>query len=92
MAMHNRSNRLFAGSLRAGQRAATIMSLIQSTKSTRTIRIATSKTSSSACRPSPPVDSKSFFRTADSPRRPATSQDALAGRLLSKAVQYRTAA
>jgi transposase len=31
-AMHNRSNWLFAGSLRAGQRAATIMSLIQSAK------------------------------------------------------------
>ena len=32
MAMHKRSNWLFAGSLRAGQRAATIMSLIQSAK------------------------------------------------------------
>ncbi len=30
--MHKRSNWLFAGSLRAGQRAATIMSLIQSAK------------------------------------------------------------
>jgi transposase len=32
MAMHKRSNWLFAGSLRAGQRAATVMSLIQSAK------------------------------------------------------------
>jgi len=32
MAAHNRSNWLFAGSLRAGQRAAAIMSLIQSAK------------------------------------------------------------
>jgi transposase len=32
MAMHKRNNWLFAGSLRAGQRAATIMSLIQSAK------------------------------------------------------------
>jgi transposase len=32
MAMHKRSNWLFAGSLRAGQRAAAIMSLIQSAK------------------------------------------------------------
>jgi transposase len=32
MAVHNRNNWLFAGSLRAGQRAATIMSLIQSAK------------------------------------------------------------
>ena len=31
-AMHKRSNWLFAGSLRAGQRAAAIMSLIQSAK------------------------------------------------------------
>jgi transposase len=30
--MHNRNNWLFAGSLRAGQRAATIMSLVQSAK------------------------------------------------------------
>ena len=30
--MHKRSNWLFAGSLRAGQRAATVMSLIQSAK------------------------------------------------------------
>jgi hypothetical protein len=30
--MHNRSNWLFTGSLRAGQRAANIMSLIQSAK------------------------------------------------------------
>jgi hypothetical protein len=30
--MHNRSNWLFAGSLRAGRRAAVIMSLIQSAK------------------------------------------------------------
>jgi transposase len=30
--MHNRSNWLFAGSLRAGQRAANVMSLIQSAK------------------------------------------------------------
>jgi transposase len=30
--MHKRNNWLFAGSLRAGQRAATIMSLIQSAK------------------------------------------------------------
>jgi transposase len=30
--MHKRKNWLFAGSLRAGQRAATIMSLIQSAK------------------------------------------------------------
>jgi len=32
MAVHNRKNWLFAGSLRAGERAATIMSLIQSAK------------------------------------------------------------
>jgi hypothetical protein len=32
MAVHNRSNWLFAGSLRAGQRAAAVMSLIQSAK------------------------------------------------------------
>jgi hypothetical protein len=32
MAVHKRSNWLFAGSLRAGQRAANIMSLIQSAK------------------------------------------------------------
>ena len=32
MAMHKRRNWLFAGSLRAGQRAATVMSLIQSAK------------------------------------------------------------
>jgi len=32
MAVHKRSNWLFAGSLRAGQRAAVIMSLIQSAK------------------------------------------------------------
>jgi transposase len=32
MAVHNRKNWLFAGSLRAGQRAANIMSLIQSAK------------------------------------------------------------
>jgi hypothetical protein len=32
MYFHNRSNWLFAGSLRAGQRAAVIMSLIQSAK------------------------------------------------------------
>ena len=32
MAMHNRNNWLFAGSLRAGQRAANIMSLAQSAK------------------------------------------------------------
>jgi len=32
MAFHNRNNWLFAGSLRAGQRAAVIMSLIQSAK------------------------------------------------------------
>jgi transposase len=32
MAMHNRNNWLFAGSLRAGQRAATVMSLVQSAK------------------------------------------------------------
>jgi hypothetical protein len=32
MAMHNRKNWLFAGSLRAGQRAAVVMSLIQSAK------------------------------------------------------------
>ena len=32
MAAHNRNNWLFAGSLRAGQRAANIMSLIQSAK------------------------------------------------------------
>ena len=30
--MHNRANWLFAGSFRAGQRAATVMSLIQSAK------------------------------------------------------------
>ena len=30
--MHNRSNWMFAGSLRAGQRAAAVMSLIQSAK------------------------------------------------------------
>jgi transposase len=32
MAMHNRKNWMFAGSLRAGQRAAAVMSLIQSAK------------------------------------------------------------
>ena len=32
MAAHNRNNWLFAGSLRAGQRAATVMSLIQFAK------------------------------------------------------------
>jgi hypothetical protein len=32
MAAHNKKNWLFAGSLRAGQRAAAIMSLIQSAK------------------------------------------------------------
>jgi hypothetical protein len=32
MAVHNRNNWLFAGSLRAGRRAAVIMSLIQSAK------------------------------------------------------------
>lgn len=32
MAVHKRNNWLFAGSLRAGQRAAVIMSLIQSAK------------------------------------------------------------
>jgi hypothetical protein len=32
MAVHKRSNWLFAGSLRAGQRAAIVMSLIQSAK------------------------------------------------------------
>jgi transposase len=32
MAMHNRNYWLFAGSLRAGQRAAAIMSLVQSAK------------------------------------------------------------
>lgn len=32
MAAHNRSNWLFAGSQRAGQRAAAVMSLIQSAK------------------------------------------------------------
>jgi transposase len=32
MAVHNRNNWLFAGSLRAGQRAANVMSLIQSAK------------------------------------------------------------
>ncbi len=32
MAMHKRNNWLFAGSLRAGQRAANVMSLIQSAK------------------------------------------------------------
>jgi transposase len=32
MAMHKRNNWLFAGSLRAGQRAANVMSLIQSSK------------------------------------------------------------
>jgi len=30
--MHNRNNWLFAGSLRAGQRAAVVMSLVQSAK------------------------------------------------------------
>ena len=32
MAMHNRSNWLFAGSLRAGQRAAAVMSLVHTAK------------------------------------------------------------
>jgi transposase len=32
MAMHNRNNWLFAGSLRAGQRAAAVMTLVQSAK------------------------------------------------------------
>jgi transposase len=35
MAVHNRNNWMFAGSLRAGQRAANVMSLIQSAKLNR---------------------------------------------------------
>ncbi len=82
---HCRSNWLFAGSLRAGQRAAAVMSLMQSAKLNATIRMLTSRIRSWGCQHSPPVASQSCSRTAGSRAPPAlrrtTRQDGFAERL-----------
>jgi transposase len=59
-----RNNWLFAGSLRAGQRAAAVMSLIQSAKLNGTTHTDTSRTCSSVYRLSRRAASRSFCRTA----------------------------
>jgi hypothetical protein len=66
-----RSNWLFTASLRAGQRAASIMSLIQSASSMVSIPTAISNASLSDYPPNPPVSSRSCCLIAGSRRCPS---------------------
>jgi len=59
-----RSNWLFAGSLRGGQRAAAVMSQSSRRGATAATRTGTCRTSSSACRHSPPAKSTNCCRIA----------------------------
>lgn len=61
-----RNNWLFAGSLRAGKRAAAVMSLVHSDRLNGPIRMLTWRTCSSACSCSPPAASRTCCRIAGS--------------------------